>query len=139
MTPNEIALIQQSFTKVEPIRDLAADLFYNRLFELDPAVRKLFPEDLSEQKKKLMATIAFVVATLDRLDDVVPAVQALGRSHAGYGVAEKDYDTVGAALLWTLEKGLGDGWKPDVAAAWTAAYGLLAGVMIDAQKQAVAV
>lgn len=139
MTPNEIALIQQSFAKVEPIRDLAADLFYNRLFELDPTVRKLFPEDLSEQKKKLMATIAFVVATLDRLEDVVPAVEALGRNHAGYGVAEKDYDTVGAALLWTLERGLADGWTPDVAAAWTAAYGLLAGVMKEAQKQAVAV
>ena len=136
MTPDQITLIQQSFAKVDPIRDQAAELFYNRLFELDPSVRKLFPDDMTEQKKKLMTTLAFVVASLNRLEDIVPAVQTLGRSHGGYGVAEKDYDTVGAALLWTLERGLGDGWRPDVAGAWTSAYGLLAGVMIEAQKEA---
>ncbi len=136
MTPEQISAIQQSFAKVVPIKETAADLFYARLFELDPSLRSMFPEDMTEQKKKLMSTIAFVVTSLDRLDQIVPAVQSLGRSHVGYGVKDAHYDTVGAALLWTLEQGLGDAWTDDLKAAWAAAYGVLAGAMMDAAAEA---
>jgi hemoglobin-like flavoprotein len=133
MTPNEVGLIKASWAAVEPIADTAAELFYGRLFELDPALQRLFRRtDMAAQRKVLMQTLAVVVKSLDRLDQIVPAVQALGRRHAGYGVRAQHYDTVGAALLWTLEQGLGDAFTPEVRGAWTEAYGTLASVMIDA-------
>ena len=133
MTPTEVGLIKASWTAVEPIADTAAELFYGRLFELDPALKRLFRRtDMTAQRKVLMQTLTVVVKSLDRLDQIVPAVQALGRRHAGYGVRAEHYDTVGAALLWTLEQGLGDGFSPEVRDAWTQAYGTLASVMIDA-------
>jgi hemoglobin-like flavoprotein len=133
MTPTEIELIRASWAAVEPIADTAAGLFYGRLFELDPAIERLFRRsDMAGQRKILMQTLTVVVKSLDRLDQIVPAVQALGRRHAGYGVRESHYATVGAALLWTLEQGLGDGFTADVRSAWTTAYGTLATVMIDA-------
>ncbi len=113
--------------------DTAAGLFYGRLFELDPAVERLFRRtDMAAQRKVLMQTLTVVMKSLDRLDQIVPAVQALGRRHAGYGVREGHYATVGAALLWTLEQGLGPGFTPAVREAWETAYGILASVMIDA-------
>ena len=135
MTPTEVGLIRASWAAVEPIADTAASLFYGRLFELDPALERLFRRtDMAAQRKVLMQTLAVVVKSLDRLDQIVPAVQALGRRHAGYGVREGHYDTVGAALLWTLEQGLGEAFTPPVREAWTAAYGTLATVMIEAAK-----
>ena len=133
MTPTEVGLIKASWAAVEPIADDAAGLFYGRLFELDPALQRLFRRtDMAAQRKVLMQTLAVVVKSLDRLEQIVPAVQALGRRHAGYGVRETHYATVGEALLWTLEQGLGEAFTPDVRAAWTQAYGTLATVMIDA-------
>jgi hemoglobin-like flavoprotein len=132
MTPDEIAKVRASFAQVVPIKDAAAGLFYGRLFELDPALKPLFKGDIKEQGAKLMAMIATAVAGLDRLESIVPAVQALGRRHVGYGVQAAHYDTVAAALLWTLEQGLGTGFTPDVKAAWTSAYGVLAGTMKEA-------
>ena len=133
MTPTEVGLIKASWAAVEPIADDAAGLFYGRLFELDPALQRLFRStDMAAQRKVLMQTLAVVVKSLDRLEQIVPAVQALGRRHAGYGVRAEHYDTVGSALLCTLEQGLGEGFSPDVRAAWTQAYGTLATVMIDA-------
>jgi nitric oxide dioxygenase len=133
MTPTEVGLIRASWAAVEPIADTAASLFYARLFELDPAIERLFRRtDMAAQRKILMQTLTVVVKSLDRLDQIVPAVQALGRRHAGYGVREAHYATVGAALLWTLEQGLGEAFTPPVRDAWTAAYGTLANVMIDA-------
>jgi hemoglobin-like flavoprotein len=133
MTPNEVGLIKTSWAAVEPIADTAAGLFYGRLFELDPALQRLFRRtDMAAQRKVLMQTLTVVVKSLDRLDQIVPAVQALGRRHAGYGVRAAHYGTVGSALLWTLEQGLGDGFSSEVRAAWTEAYGTLASVMIDA-------
>ncbi|MBV9109194.1 MAG: hemin receptor [Gemmatimonadetes bacterium] len=129
MTPESKILVQESWTAVEPIADAAAELFYGRLFELDPSLRTLFRGDMKEQGKKLMQMITVVVRGLDRLDQLVPAVEALGRRHAGYGVRDEHYETVAAALLWTLEKGLGDAFTPDVMAAWVEAYSLLATVM----------
>ncbi|MEL0107122.1 MAG: globin family protein [Rhodospirillaceae bacterium] len=129
MTPQEIALVQDSFKKVLPIKETAAELFYNKLFEIDPSLKKLFKGDMKEQGRKLMAMIATAVGGLNKLDEIVPAVQDLGRRHKGYGVSDKDYDTVAQALLWTLGQGLGDGFTPPVKEAWTKCYMLLADTM----------
>src|ERR1700691_2614432 len=131
MTPDQVALVQQSFAKVAPISEAAAVLFYDRLFEIAPSVKPMFPADMKEQRKKLMATLAIVVGGLSNLETVLPAASALAKRHVSYGAKAEHYPVVGAALLWTLEKGLGDGWTPDVAAAWTAAYGTLSGYMIS--------
>ena len=132
MTPDQVALVQDSFKKVVPIAGAAADLFYGRLFEIAPEVRPLFPEDLREQKKKLIGMLATAVTNLHQVDKILPAVEDLGRRHVHYGVAAKHYEAVGAALLWTLEKGLGDDFTPPVKAAWTETYMTLAGVMQNA-------
>lgn len=132
MTPEQVQTVQDSWKSVVPIAGKAADLFYDKLFTMDPGLRPLFPEDLSEQKKKLMSMISRVVSALRDPSGVVPAIQDLGRKHVGYGVKKEDYTTVGGALLWTLEQGLGAGWTPEVKDSWVAAYTLLSGVMIDA-------
>jgi hemoglobin-like flavoprotein len=132
MTPEQVTMVQESFTKVVPIAGAAADLFYDRLFEIAPEVRSLFPDDLAEQKKKLVAMLATAVTNLHQVDSIVPAVQELGKRHVAYGVTPKMYEPVGAALLWTLEKGLGDAFTPPVKAAWTETYMTLAGVMQNA-------
>jgi nitric oxide dioxygenase len=129
MDATHIKLVQDSFAKVVPIADTAAALFYGKLFELDPAVKPLFKGDMAAQGKLLMQMIATAVNALERIDTIMPAVEALGKRHAGYGVTAAHYDTVGAALLWTLGQGLGSAFTPQVKAAWTETYGLLAGVM----------
>jgi hemoglobin-like flavoprotein len=135
MTPTHVDLIRSSWVAVEPIADQAAVLFYDRLFELDPRLRRLFRRtDMAKQRTVLMQTLKVVVASLDKLDQIVPAVQALGRRHAGYGVADADYGTVGAALLWTLEQGLGPAFTAETRDAWTIAYETLADVMISAAQ-----
>jgi hemoglobin-like flavoprotein len=130
MTPDQVTLVQQSFARVAPISEAAAVLFYDRLFEVAPSVKPMFPADMTEQRKKLMATLAVVVGGLGNLESILPAASALARRHIGYGAKAEHYPVVGGALLWTLEKGLGDGWTPEVADAWTAAYGTLSGFMI---------
>ena len=129
MTPAEKRLVQTTFAQLVPIADQAAALFYSRLFEMDPSLRPLFKTDLQEQGRKLMTMIDVCVSGLDRLDQLVPAVESLGRRHAGYGVTDAHYETVGGALLWTLEKGLGVDFTPDVKAAWTSVYTVLATTM----------
>ena len=137
MTPRQIDLIRASWSAVEPIADTAATLFYDQLFELDPAIRRLFRRnDMPAQRKILMQTLTVVVKSLDKLDTIVPAVQALGRRHAGYGVRSEHYESVGIALLWTLEQGLGDAFDDETREAWAAAYGTLASVMIAAADDA---
>ena len=136
MTPEQIDLVKSSWEKVVPIADKAAELFYAKLFELDPCVKPLFKGDMVEQGRKLTASLTFTVNALDRLDDIVPTVQQLGIRHVGYGVKDKDYDTVGAALLWTLEQGLGEAFTPDTKEAWATAYALLAGTMKAAAAKA---
>ncbi len=132
MTPEQVSLVQDSFAKVLPIADTAADLFYDRLFELDPALRALFPEDLREQKKKLMTMLRVAVTGLSDTKSILPAVEALGRRHAAYGVSPEHYTTVGAALLDTLEKGLGDAFSAPVKQAWEQVYGILSSTMLSA-------
>jgi hemoglobin-like flavoprotein len=131
MTPDQVQLVQQSFTKVAPISETAAVLFYDRLFEIAPSVKSMFPADMTEQRKKLMMMLAAVVGGLGNLESILPAASALATRHVSYGAKPEHYPVVGSALLWTLEKGLGDGWTPEVAEAWTAAYGTLSGYMIS--------
>jgi hemoglobin-like flavoprotein len=136
MTPKQIDLVRSSWSAVEPIADPAATLFYQRLFELDTSIERLFRRaDMAKQRAILMGTLAVVVRSVDRLDTIVPAIEALGRRHAGYGVRPEHYDTVGAALLWTLEKGLGEAFDADTREAWTAAYTTLASMMIEAARE----
>jgi len=131
MTPDQVKLVQESFARVAPISEQAAVLFYDRLFEIAPFVKGMFPTDMSEQRRKLMATLAIVVNGLSNLEMILPAASALATRHVAYGAKAEHYPVVGEALLWTLEKGLGAGWTPDVAEAWTAAYTTLSGFMIS--------
>lgn len=138
MTPEQKTLVQSTWELVLPIADQAAVLFYDRLFALDPELRPLFSRgDMAEQRRKLMQMITVAVRGLDRLDELVPAVQALGRRHVGYHVRDRDYATVGQALLWTLEQGLGPAFTSEVREAWTLTYGTLADVMRDAARHTV--
>jgi len=131
MTPRQIELVKTSFAKIAPLKDQAAELFYCRLFELDPSLRLMFRSDMTEQKQKLMIAIAMVVAALDKLETILPSVKELGRRHHEYGVQKRHYDVVGAALLWTLEIGLGNGWTRELSDAWATAYTVLATVMME--------
>ena len=135
MTPEQVQLVQDSFAKVAPIADKAADLFYDRLFVIAPDVRSLFPDDLSAQKKKLMQMLATAVTNLHQVEKIIPAVQDLGRRHVGYGVTARHYEPVGAALLWTLEQGLGPAFTPQVKEAWTATYATVVDVMKTAAAE----
>jgi hemoglobin-like flavoprotein len=131
MTPDQVKLVQQTFAKVAPISEQAAVIFYDRLFEVAPSVKAMFPADMTEQRKKLMATLGAVVNGLSNLDAILPAASALATRHVAYGAKPEHYPVVGGALLWTLEKGLGEAWTPEVAAAWAAAYGTLSTFMIS--------
>ena len=134
ITLREKELVQTTWAQVIPISDVAARLFYDKLFELDPEVRPLFTSDMEEQGRKLMQMITVAVQGLDDLDQTLPAVRGLGRRHADYGVQGEHYDTVGAALLWTLGQGLGDDFTPEVEEAWATTYAVLASVMKDAAR-----
>ena len=132
LTLRQIELVQSSFAIIAPIADDAAALFYRRLFEMDPSLEQMFKGDMTSQRQKLMHMLTAAVKGLPRLDRLVPVVEDLGRRHVGYGVMDEHYDTVGAALLWTLEKGLGDAFTTEVREAWTSVYGLLATTMKNA-------
>lgn len=132
MTPTEIGLVQGSFEAVKPIADKAAELFYGRLFEIAPDVKPLFSGDMEEQGRKLMKTLTIAVAGLNDLNSLVPVVQKLGQGHVAFGVKPEHYDKVGAALLWTLEQGLGEAYTPEVDAAWKHTYQILSDTMIGA-------
>jgi hemoglobin-like flavoprotein len=132
LTQAQIALVQNSFAVVAPIADDAAALFYRRLFEIDPTLKAMFKGDMAEQRRKLMQMLSAAVKGLNHIDRLMPVVEDLGRRHVNYGVEEHHYDTVGNALLWTLEKGLGAAFTPDVREAWATVYGLLASTMARA-------
>lgn len=129
MTPEHIAVVQESFQKVATIADQAAAMFYKNLFILDPRLRGLFPSDMQAQGRKLMHMLGLAVHGLKNPDTLIPAVQELGRRHVAYGVEEKHYEAVGNALMLTLKQGLGAEFTPQVKEAWLATYELLSGVM----------
>lgn len=134
MTPEQIHLVKSSFQKVLPISETAADLFYGKLFELDPSLRPLFKGDIKVQGRKLMDMLDVLVQGLDKLQTILGAVQKLGESHVAYGVQSKHYETVGTALLWTLEQGLGKDFTAETKEAWVETYQLVAGAMQDAAR-----
>jgi nitric oxide dioxygenase len=136
LTANDVVLVRASFAQVVPIGDTAADLFYDRLFKIAPRLRGMFPSDLREQKRKLIAMLATAVGGLDNLDTLVPAVKALGARHAVYGVTVAHYGIVGDALMWTLQRGLGDAFTPEVRSAWAKIYALLAVTMQSGATEA---
>jgi len=136
LTPRQVGLIRTSWDKVLPIAETAAELFYGKLFEIDPSLKSMFSTDLTEQGKKLMTMLNTVVENLDNLEAVVPAAQESGVRHAGYGVKDEMYDTVAEALIWTLGQGLGDDFNDELKDAWVAAYVVLSTVMKDAAKEA---
>jgi hemoglobin-like flavoprotein len=131
MNPTQIKLVQESFSKVAPVSEAAAVIFYDRLFEVAPSVKAMFPADMTGQRKKLMMVLAAVVNGLGNLESILPAASALAKRHVSYGAKPEHYPVVGGTLLWTLEKGLGEAWTPELADAWTAAYGTLSGYMIS--------
>lgn len=135
MTPRQIALVQITFGKVEPMARTAADLFYGRLFEMAPYLRDMFPDDLTDQKRKLMSMMNTIVTNLTNLDGLMPAVRTLGQRHASYGVVDEHYAMVGAALLWTLARGLGETFTAEVKDAWLAVYATLSRAMIEASRE----
>jgi hemoglobin-like flavoprotein len=139
MTPTQIDLVQSSFDLILPISDETAALFYSRLFHLDPTLRPLFGGDMRRQGKKLMDMISVAVRSLATLERIVPSVRALGQRHVAYGVHGRHYDTVGAALLWTLEQGLGEAWSTEVANAWATTFSMLASTMKQAAAEIEAV
>lgn len=135
MTGEQINLVKKSFRKIEPISDQAAALFYAKLFDLDPKLRVLFKGDMKAQGRKLMQVISYAVENLERFDEFVPQVRSLGARHAGYGVEDRDYESVGTALLWTLEKALSRDFNAATREAWTGVYNLLAETMKDASRR----
>lgn len=136
MTPRQIELVQESFTKVLPIAPAAAQMFYERLFALDPTLRPLFKGNLKDQGRMLMMMIAGAVRGLSNPPALVPVLKDLGARHVGYGVTEQHYDTVGSALIWTLQEGLGQEFSDEVCEAWVQAYQLLSSVMQQGAREA---
>lgn len=136
MQPGDIAIVQQSFCKVMPVADQAAALFYARLFEIDPALRRLFSGDMEEQGRKLMTALSDAVRALAQFDTIEPTLRELGARHAGYGVRNEHYASVGAALLWALDRALGPAFTPAVKSAWTATYSAIANAMIEGARAA---
>jgi len=134
MDHKKIELVQASWKKVLTVGDAAAQLFYTRLFTLDPSLRPMFKGEMGEQGRKLMGMISVAVNGLSRIETLVPAIEALGRRHVGYGVRDRHYLTVAEALLWTLEQGLGKDFTPETKQAWIEAYGLLATTMQNGAK-----
>lgn len=136
ITQQQKELVKKTWVMVVPIADTAAELFYGRLFELGPEYKALFKHEMTEQGKKLMKTINIAVESLDNLESLIPTLKKMGADHVGYGVKNSDYNTVGAALLWTLEKGLGDAFTDEVKNAWGAVYEVLASVMKEGAAEA---
>ncbi len=137
MTNEQINLVKTSFEKIKPVAEEAGVLFYVKLFKIDPELRRLFKGKMNEQGLKLMQMIGFAVEGLDRIEELIPELQALGARHSDYGVEDNHYETVGAALLWTLEAALGAEFTVETKEAWTEVYGLLAETMKDANRQTV--
>jgi hemoglobin-like flavoprotein len=138
MNPHQIDLVRNSFALVKPIASQAAALFYANLFERDPDLRSLFHGNMAEQGERLMSMIGTAVGMLDRSATLVPALRMLGARHAGYGVEVQHYDSVGSALLQTLEQGLGEAFTPEVRAAWARLYGVIARAMLEGAHETMA-
>ena len=137
MTQKQVELVKATWTLVatmDPV--VVGGLFYNRLFEIAPQVKHMFRGEMPEQSRKLMGMIGYVIAKLDKLDDIIGEVGRLAQRHNGYGVKPEHYTIVGSALIWTLEKGLGEVWDEQVKTAWVECYTILSDAMINAAAEA---
>jgi hemoglobin-like flavoprotein len=132
VSPQQVDLVQKTWRLVQPIGDTAAELFYGKLFSLDPEVRPLFKNDLRDQGRNFTAMISVAVHWLGRPEKILLAIQQLGRRHAAYGVEPRHYEIVATALLWMLEKCLGEAFTAEARRAWSAAYNMLAEAMQQA-------
>jgi hemoglobin-like flavoprotein len=123
-------LVRESWAQFQPMAERSAGFFYDKLFELDPQARRLFATtDMEAQGRKVMGMFAEIVRTLDRPEELIAEVADLGRRHVHYGVQDSQYDSVGIALLWTLEQGLGPAFTPEMRDAWTEAYLLVSSIL----------
>ena len=138
MTPIQIKTVQDSFAQIAPHRDHVAAIFYDRLFKLNGNLRPLFTTDLAEQGRKLMAMLGLIVRSLENVGGLVPVLEAMGERHHDYGVRNEHYATVGAALLWTLETGLGPAFTAHVRDSWATAYRLVSDTMMIGARRAAA-
>ena len=129
ITQRQITLVQSSFSKVEPIAEQAADIFYNKLFEYDPKLKPLFKSDIKAQGRKLMATLKVATSGLNDLDSLVPVLHKLAERHVNYGVKAADFTPVGNALLYALQQGLGNQFTDEVRQAWVDVFRLVATTM----------
>ncbi len=135
MTNEQVKIIRNTWRSLQGIdATLLGDVFYSRLFLKEPSLRKMFQVPREIQAKKLIDMLDMIVSRLDRLNEVSENIKQLGQRHVGYGVKPKHYEEVGKALLWSISKGLGKDWNPEVEAAWTACYALLTDAMLDASK-----
>jgi hemoglobin-like flavoprotein len=128
-TATDVRLVRATFDLIVPISGVAADMFYERLFYMAPSLRRMFPADMRDQKRKLMVMIATAVQSLTDLETLMPQLMELGARHATYGVKDSHYKAVGDALIWTLERGLADAFTPEVERAWLRVYLLIAATM----------
>ena len=136
MTPDEVKIIKQTWAMVVPSAEQVGPLFYNRLFEIAPETKHMFTRtSIPEQSKKLLAMLSYVINKLDNLENLLEEIAALAKRHVQYGVTEEHYTKVGEALLWTLEKGLGEHWTVEVKDAWVTCYTTLSGAMIQLSEE----
>jgi hemoglobin-like flavoprotein len=134
MTDDEIELVRESFAHLHRRKVETAAMFYGRLFEIAPEVRPLFKREIAEQSVKLMETLTVAMAALRDPEGLTALLRKLGRSHRGYGVEERHYGSVEAALIWTLRTSLGPAFTPELERAWTSVYRHMAGIMIAAGR-----
>jgi nitric oxide dioxygenase len=136
MTQKQKDLVKSTWALVATIDPVVVgSLFYNHLFKIAPQVKHMFRNPIDGQSKKLLAMIGYIIAKLDRIETIVPEIEKLAKKHSAYGVKPEHYATVGDALLWTLEKGLGEHWNEEVKEAWTTCYVLLSNVMINVSEE----
>jgi hemoglobin-like flavoprotein len=125
-------LVQASFARVAMMPEVAAALFYERLFAINPSFRPLFKQDMRIQGVRLMAMLHIVVYNPDQPGETLPAIRELGKRHVEYGVKLADYDALKDALIWTLEQVLAEDFTPEVRNAWAVYYQELADEMKSA-------
>jgi hemoglobin-like flavoprotein len=136
MTDSNILAVKNSWSYIMFQSEEFSGLFYQKLFELNPSLRHLFKGNIEEQGSKLMRMLTMIIARLQRLQDIETEVKALGHRHVGYGTRPEHYQTVGQALLWSLENALGDRWSEETRKAWTEAYTIMANTMLQGAQPA---
>lgn len=128
-------LVQQSFALLEPALEPLMDLFFARLFQMEPSLRNLFPNDLSHHKRIFCRTLALIICEMEELAQLDTRVEELGKLYIALGLDAGAYDTLGAALVWTVEIGLGEAFTLEMRTAWSLFYGEMAkGIRVAASN-----